>query len=159
MSYADTHRLGYELFNARDLEAQREHVAAGFRYTDCASGTTFEGFDTWLPFLRSWIDGFSDARVELDDAEFIEGDHASVCLFHATGTHDGTFAGMPATGRRLDTQYCEVLRFDDAGKIVSGRLYYDRMTIMEQLGVAAPAAQVPQPSQPAPSETGTPVSG
>jgi ketosteroid isomerase-like protein len=60
-----------------------------------------------------------------------------------TGTHDGvlrTPAGDVApTGRRVAVAYLQVLRFRD-GKHVSFNLMFDRLLMLEQLGlVPAPA--------------------
>lgn len=135
-----THRLLHDLFNAREFEATRAHAAAGFTYTDCGSVATYDSIDRFIDtFMAGWVAGFSDARVDVEGAEYIAGDHVSVCQFRATGTHDGTFAGVPATGRSINTPFCEVLHLDDDGKATDGRIYYDRLTIMEQLGVAGPA--------------------
>jgi ketosteroid isomerase-like protein len=55
-----------------------------------------------------------------------------------TGTHDGTLrtpAGdIPPTGRSVAVDYVQVLRFRD-GKHVSFNLMFDRLAMLEQLGV------------------------
>jgi hypothetical protein len=87
------------------------------------------------------------------------GGDVSVCEFTGRGTHDGELFGIPATGRAAQLPYCEVLHFDAGGKVTSGEAYYDRMTLMEQLGLAqvpeTATAQIPRPAAPAASETGT----
>jgi ketosteroid isomerase-like protein len=60
------------------------------------------------------------------------------------GTHDGTLqtpAGdIPPTGRPVEIDYIQVLRFRD-GKHTSFNLMFDRLLMLEQLGlVPAPAA-------------------
>jgi len=60
-----------------------------------------------------------------------------------TGTHDGVLrspAGdIPPTGRPVTVGYIQVLRFRD-GKHVSFNLMFDRLLMLEQLGVLALAA-------------------
>jgi hypothetical protein len=55
------------------------------------------------------------------------------------GTHLGTLrspAGdIPATGRVLDLPFCDHYEIQ-SGVIVSTHLYFDRLTLLEQLGVA-----------------------
>ena len=34
----------------------------------------------------------------------------------------------------MDLPFCELMRFDESGQIVSGGLYYDQLTMMTQLG-------------------------
>ena len=59
------------------------------------------------------------------------------------GTHDGVLhnpAGdLPPTGRSVSLEYIQVLRFRD-GKHVSFNLMFDRLEMLEQLGLLpAPA--------------------
>ena len=60
-----------------------------------------------------------------------------------TGTHDGVLrspAGdIPPTGRPVTVGYIQVLRFRD-GKHVSFNLMFDRLLMLEQLGIPALAA-------------------
>jgi hypothetical protein len=71
-------------------------------------------------------------------AEYAEGPDHSTATFHARGTNDGSLAGMPATGQRMDVPFCEVLRFDTEGRCTEGEVYYDQMTILTQLGLVTP---------------------
>jgi hypothetical protein len=41
---------------------------------------------------------------------------------------------MPATGRRLSVRFCEVMRFNEKGRIVNGGLYYDQLSLLIQAG-------------------------
>ena len=45
---------------------------------------------------------------------------------------------LPATGRPMNVRFCEIMRFNDQGQIVSGAAYYDQLSIMVQLGHAQP---------------------
>jgi hypothetical protein len=51
------------------------------------------------------------------------------------GTHRGTFWGLPPTGRRVDVPMLLVFQFDGPD-LVSERVYYDRLSLFTQLGVA-----------------------
>jgi predicted ester cyclase len=55
----------------------------------------------------------------------------------ATGTHDGEFVGMPASGKRIEVEFYDLLRFRD-GQITEHWGLMDVMTMMQQLG-AIPA--------------------
>lgn len=57
-----------------------------------------------------------------------------------TGTHEGSFMGIDATGRRVDIESVDFLRFDDDGKVTAHWGYLDRMDLMGQLGVVEPVA-------------------
>jgi steroid delta-isomerase-like uncharacterized protein len=51
------------------------------------------------------------------------------------GTHLGAWRGLPATGRRLDFPLCGVYTFSDDDRLAGERIYYDRATVLRQLGV------------------------
>lgn len=62
-------------------------------------------------------------------------DDAVVLELIISGTQLGAWRGMPATGRRLEFPLCAVYTFDDAGKLAGERIYYDRATVLRQLGL------------------------
>jgi len=65
-----------------------------------------------------------------------------VTLFTGRGTNDGDFGEYPATGTKIETPMCEVVYFNDDGKLTAGELYYDLMTMLMQLGhIKEPAKQ------------------
>jgi len=52
------------------------------------------------------------------------------------GTHTGTWKGIPPTGKRVEFPACAVFTFDDGDRIRSEIAYFDRLTVLSQLGVA-----------------------
>jgi steroid delta-isomerase-like uncharacterized protein len=57
-----------------------------------------------------------------------------------TGTHNGAFLGLPATGRRVTVEAWTIDRFRD-GQLVESRILMDVAGLLMQLGVIpAPAA-------------------
>jgi predicted ester cyclase len=59
-----------------------------------------------------------------------------------SGTHDGVFLGVAASGRRVDSLGATVTEVDDDGKSVSETQYWDAARFLSQVGAmpAAPAA-------------------
>lgn len=51
------------------------------------------------------------------------------------GRHGGAWRGLPATGRLVDFPLCGVYTFGGDGLLASERIYYDRATVLRQLGV------------------------
>ena len=51
------------------------------------------------------------------------------------GTHLGVWRGLPATGRRVEFPLCGVYSFDAENRLAGERIYYDRGTVLRQLGV------------------------
>ena len=51
------------------------------------------------------------------------------------GTHLGGWRGLPATGRRVEFPLCGVYTFDADDRLAGEKIYYDRGTVLRQLGV------------------------
>jgi hypothetical protein len=51
------------------------------------------------------------------------------------GTHLGGWRGLPATGRRVEFPLCGVYTFDAQDRLAGERIYYDRGTVLGQLGI------------------------
>jgi hypothetical protein len=51
------------------------------------------------------------------------------------GTHFGAWRGLPATGRRGQFPIFGVYTFDADDRLAGEKIYYDRGTILKQLGV------------------------
>jgi len=51
------------------------------------------------------------------------------------GTHLGGWRGLPATGRRVEFPLCGVYTFDDDDRLAGEKIYYDRGSVLRQLGV------------------------
>ena len=51
------------------------------------------------------------------------------------GTHQGAWRGLPATGRHLEFPLCAVYTFDADDRLAGERIYYDRGTVLGQLGL------------------------
>ena len=132
----ETFRSAHQAFNRRDLEKLFSLLADDFSYEDRARAMTFTGRAGFDQFLRGWITAFSDANVF--EPTYIDGGNTVVALFLGRGTNDGPLGPVPASGRQLNLPFCEIMRFDAAGKIVSGEIYYDQMTLLGQLGQIEP---------------------
>ena len=69
----------------------------------------------------------------------IEGEAGKVVArVRATGTHQGEFMGMPATGKSVDMQLIDIIRFGDDGLAHEHWGVLDALGMMQQLG-AIPA--------------------
>jgi hypothetical protein len=51
------------------------------------------------------------------------------------GTHLGKWKGLPATGQRVELPLCGIYTFDGDNRLAGERIYYDRGTVLRQLGV------------------------
>lgn len=69
----------------------------------------------------------------------VSGDKA-VARVSAVGTHRCEFMGMPASGRSVNVQLIDIIRFGDDGLAREHWGIFDQMAMMQQLGaIPAPA--------------------
>jgi len=131
-------RRVHEAWNERNFDEIAEATASDATITIVGSGDTFEGPDGSRAYNKMWADGFPDARVTVDRM-IASGDYV-VVEFTGRGTHTGTLVTsmgeIPATGRSLTLQLCDVMEFK-AGKLQSQKTYFDTGSMMAQLGLGA----------------------
>ena len=135
---ADLARRLHEAWNERDFDEIADATAPDATITIVGSGDTFRGVDGSRDYNRMWADGFPDGRVTIDRV-IASGDHV-VVEFTGRGTHTGTLVTsmgeIPATGRSLTLQLCDVMEFKN-GKVQSQKTYFDTGSLMAQLGLGA----------------------
>jgi predicted ester cyclase len=139
MSNVDKYRAAHEAFNRRDWTALVQDFAADAEYTDQARAVTLKGPQEFVDYLQAnWVAAFSDAAVT--EVGYLDAGNHVIAQFTGTGTNDGALGPMPPTGRRMVEPFCEVMRFNAAGQIIGGNLYYDQVTMLVQLGHMEPPA-------------------
>jgi steroid delta-isomerase-like uncharacterized protein len=136
MDHATTMRRLYELINARDIDGFGRQLADDFAEREDLPGfpPTKAGV---IQYFRMLIAAFPDLHMVAEDV-IASGDKA-VARVRATGTHKGTFAGMSATGKRVDVNLIDIIRFGDDGRAREHWGVFDQLAMMQQLG-AIPAA-------------------
>lgn len=136
---ADVVRSKNDSLNAHDAKELMRHYGPEVEVE--APGATLRGPDQVVVFFSAFWEAFPDLQVtatkELEQGPFVA-DEGTI-----GGTHLGTLrtpAGdIPPTGRRADLAY-SVFYEVQGGLIVSAHLHFDRLTLLEQLGLApAPA--------------------
>jgi uncharacterized protein (TIGR02246 family) len=140
-SLRDLFNEGERAFNAHDIDAEMDLYAADAEFTG-PGGMQLKGIDAIRQFTQGWFQGFPDAKIRTD--KYIEADDTIVQEGVFIGTHTGVFptpmGDIPPTGRRVEGRFADVFVVKD-GKFVSDHLFFDRMDLMEQLGlVPTPAA-------------------
>jgi hypothetical protein len=63
------------------------------------------------------------------------GDDAAAEEGWFSGTHLGTYHGLPPTGRSVRVRVCDIYLFDD-DRLICERVYYDLLTVLHDLGRA-----------------------
>ena len=93
-----------------------------------------EGLRQWL---AGWITAFPDVRWTIE--EQIADDDRVWSRSTWQGTNQGSFLGIPPTGKKITVAAWTIDRFTD-GKIAESRIIMDTFGMMQQLGViSAPA--------------------
>jgi steroid delta-isomerase-like uncharacterized protein len=137
MNHAAVMRRTYERINAGDIDGFGDLVADDFVEHQGGPGlpATKEGT---LDFFRALVTAFPDLRMTVEDL-IADGDKA-VARVAVTGTHEGEFMGIPPTGRRVDVQLIDIMRFDHAGRVAEHWGVGDMLSLMQQLGVVPTGA-------------------
>ena len=135
---ADLARRLHEAWNERNFDEMAEATAPDATITIVGSGDTFEGVEGSREYNEMWAAGFPDGKVTVDRV-IASGDHV-VVEYTGRGTHTETLStsmgDIPATGRSMTLQLCDVMEFKD-GKVYRQRTYFDTGSMMAQLGLAA----------------------
>jgi uncharacterized protein (TIGR02246 family) len=140
MTTREAFERGTDTFNDHDVEGFAEVLAHDVVFA-APGGMRGEGKDACVEFYAGWFGAFSDAHVDVRDVQIIGDVAVEEGTF--TGTHNGILhspAGdFEPTGRPVSLDYIQVLRFRD-GKHVSFNLSFDRLAMLDQLGlIPAPA--------------------
>jgi len=121
------------LENAHDLEGLLRTFGTTARYDDEAWGEHYDGGSGVRQFYEQIMKALPD--LEIDVRRRHVADDAILLEVMIRGTHRGQWRGLPATGRRVEFPLCGVYTFDDADRLAGERIYYDRGTVLRQLGV------------------------
>ena len=132
---------GTKTFNAHDIAGFAEVLADDVVF-EAPGGQRGEGKAACVGFYAGWIGAFPDAHVDVHRVHIV--DDVAVEEGTFTGTHNGVLhtpgGDIPPSGRGVRIGYIQVLRFRD-GKHVSFNLMFDRLLMLEQLGL------VPEPDR------------
>jgi steroid delta-isomerase-like uncharacterized protein len=95
------------------------------------------GRDGIRSVYQDMFTGFPDIQTEVK-SRYVS-DNAVILETVLSGTHNGTWNGIPPTGRKVSVPMCAIFPFDDAGKLAAEIVYFDSAILMQQLGLL-PAA-------------------
>ena len=128
-------RLLKEALSSRNYHLMDEFIAQDIKHhgtPDPVPG--LEGFKESIKQMHS---GFPDMKVNAQQM-IAEGEHVAT-MGNWTGTHKGTFMGIPATGKEVTVGYIDWWKFEN-GKAVENWVQMDIPGMMAQLGLQPGAA-------------------
>ncbi len=124
-----------ESLNAGNIDAAVESFAQDAVDHDPAPDQG-PGRDGFKAFFTALTTAFPDAHIE--PAHMVADDDNVAIAYTLTGTHQGDFHGVPATGKTIEVRGVQVGRFED-GKLVERWGSSDELGIMQQLGAEVKA--------------------
>jgi len=122
-----------ECINTNDLTLAEELIAAEAEFTTPVSDKPLYGGAGYLSVVELMRKSFSDIRWDIVDMA-AEGDKVAVSWI-CSGTHDGEFMGLPATGRKVSFSVMNFYYFNAAGKIVNDVAAQGLFGLMSSLGL------------------------
>ncbi len=123
-----------DVINQGHLDRADDIVIEDFVELDPLPGQA-QGREGLKDVIRQIRSAFPDIRWTVDEM-VAEGDKV-FSRFTWSGTHEGAFLGVPATGRRITVKGMVIDRLA-AGKMADSRILMDTLGMMQQLG-ALPA--------------------
>jgi len=125
-------RQAMAAINSRNLDAYVQLLDESFVMETELAPAPLQGRDAVRQMLQSYFIGIPDLHIEIEQL-ITSGDYVIV-RSHLTGTHKGTFAGVPATNNKIDVRSCNVVEIRN-GKAVRSTLYSQSAKLFQQLGV------------------------
>jgi len=121
------------LENQHDLEGIMATFGAAARYDDEPWNGRYVGRDAVRTYYDDLLRAMPDLRIDVLER------HASaaavVLEVVIRGHHLGAWRGLPPTGRFVEFPLCGIFVFDDEDRLAGEKIYYDRATVLRQLGV------------------------
>jgi steroid delta-isomerase-like uncharacterized protein len=124
-----------EVFNQGNLDAVEEICAPDYVLHDPTSPEEIRGTEGMRRYVSMYRTAFPDLRIVIED-QVAEGDKVA-SRYTGSGTHQGELRGFPPTNNRVELTGTITSRFAE-GKIVEEWNNFDRMGMMEQLGIVPP---------------------
>jgi ketosteroid isomerase-like protein len=136
MTTREAFERGTDTFNAHDVDGFTEVLADDVVF-QAPGGIRGEGKEACAGFYAGWFSAFPDTHVDVHSVHFLDDVAVEEGMF--TGTHEGVLhtptGDLAPTGRPVAIDYIHVIRYRD-GKHLSFNLMFDRLQMLEQLGLA-----------------------
>lgn len=119
--------------NQHDLQGVLGTFGVAAQYDDEPWNLHYKGRDGVQDFYSQLMAAVPDLRIDIVRRHVAQ--DAIVLEVVISGTHLGPWRGMPATGRHVNFPLCGVYTFDDDDRLAGEKIYYDRATVLRQLGM------------------------
>ena len=138
----DTQKLQGEAINKGELDKLNQVFAPNVTDHDPApdQGKGPEGF---IKFFTQFRSAFPDLKVTVE--HLIQDDDNVAMAYTITGTQEGPFQGIPATGRKIKARGMQMAKFNSDGLIVERWGSSDELGILQQIGATRPTSTMNAP--------------
>jgi steroid delta-isomerase-like uncharacterized protein len=121
------------LENEHDLEGVLHTFGDTARYDDEPWDEHYKGRDGVRLFYEQLMKALPNLEIDIQRRHVT--DDAILLEVIIRGTHLGGWRSLPATGRKVEFPLCAVYTFDGNDRLAGEKIYYDRGTVLRQLGV------------------------
>jgi steroid delta-isomerase-like uncharacterized protein len=119
--------------NLHDIDGTLATFGPDARYDDEPWDDHRVGRDEVHLYYKELLAAAADFRIEVQNRYMT--DEAVILEVIISGTHTGDWKGLPATGKKVSFPLCGIFTFDSADRIFGEKIYYDRATLLKQLGI------------------------
>jgi steroid delta-isomerase-like uncharacterized protein len=127
---AVVHRYVEQFWNEGRVDLFKEIVAADGISHSTQGDADFEGWKQGVTMLRN---AFPDLHITVEDE--IAGDSRVVQRWTLSGTHEGEFIGIPASGKRVSWPVIAIFRLS-GDKLAESWTQGDTLSLLQQLGAS-----------------------
>jgi steroid delta-isomerase-like uncharacterized protein len=121
------------LENLHDLGGILGTFGPDARYDDEPWDDHRIGRDQVQLYYKELLAAAADFRIEVRNRYAT--DEAVILEVTVSGTHTGAWRDLPPTGKPISFPLCGIFTFDSEDRILGEKIYYDRATLLRQLGV------------------------
>jgi steroid delta-isomerase-like uncharacterized protein len=121
------------LENTHDLDGIMGTFGEAARYDDEPWGAHYMGREEVRSFYTQLLHALPDLQIDVRRRHASE--DAVILEVIIRGRHLGGWRGLPATGRQVEFPLCGVYTFDSENRLAGEKIFYDRATVLRQLGV------------------------
>ncbi len=119
--------------NAHDLAGIMTTFGVQAWYDDEPWGEHHDGREAVRHYYEDLLAALPDLHIDI--GRRLAAENGVALEVRISGTHLGSWRGLPPTGRRVDFPLCGLYTFDEEGKLAGERIYYDRGSVLHQVGL------------------------
>jgi steroid delta-isomerase-like uncharacterized protein len=121
-----------EAVNNEDLDTIKNFMASRFVRYSPSTTVDIRSLEEFIEVVKAIHRGLPDINISIEES-YAEGNRV-MFRYVMRGTHRGEFAGIPATGNKLETSGMLIFRIEN-GKVEEVREEFDSVGFMQQLGM------------------------